>query len=566
MQNFLKGHAVVRDYFATKGVLLEMSGALWQKIPFQDEIPSGSLTLRTRVEVKDVPGPGQVRIAVRPLPGIEYRRVVPFSSTPEHEAKVLRRALNREGNSKRFVYSTVQGKRANLRRSIVVPRAFFTKNADAKSLGKGVGVVLLPRHFLTSEPAVSLGDLVTLGRKAKSAVTVADLETTEGSDSGILFYVPDLLEKIRTKTEEWWYHDRIEDIAKWQGSLLKLGMWESLSDGEIKWMEFFHKLYVTDGLEERAWDRLKNDGEVRERLTQRLKAGELHLPPGQEQSPGHRLPSDLNWEEMFENLLRQVDADYLLLGLDEKSRRTLDAAADQWAATVAEIPKREYWPSDKLDLCKVKELVSRELRGAFESHRDDEVQSWCHDALVSFSGNSKFVLRSVIENMQRMVLAGLPATPIAVESRNGTLRRWRALLRTILNARLVPSNSEKQCVYGVDFSDDESQLGADRKWRPSDLMLGSGADIGELCEMVRPLRGSVEVETYRAFFERVNQMEPEDVGLWQGVVDELNKKTPAFGWEVRVKKALKLCRSAKAHPASKPFTDDLFRKLCRLFA
>ncbi|MDR3405867.1 MAG: hypothetical protein P4L99_25505 [Chthoniobacter sp.] len=557
-QDFLKGHLVVHDYFAVKGALLEMSGGLWQKIPFQDEIPSGTLSLRTRVEIKDVPASGQVRLAVRPLPGIEYRVVVDCPGTPEDKAKVLRTALNREKRSKRLVYSSCQGARAKLRRSIIVPVDFFTGAAEAKSLGKGVGVVLLPRHFLTPEPAIPLQDLVALGQKAISGVTAADLETTGGRELGIALHVPKLLEAIRKKTEEWWYHDRIEDLGKWQVSLLKLSLWESLSDGEIKWMEFFQKLNVTAGLEEAAWERLKNNGEVRGRLKERIKGRELPLPLGKGQRAGGAEPPVLSWDEMFENLLRQVDADFLLLGLDEKTRRALDATAAQWAAAVAEIPMREFWPEGKLKLAKVKTLVSEECRDAFESHREDEVQSWCNDAWLSFADKGKFVLRMVIENMQRLVLHGLPAMPIAVESHGGILRRWERLLRKILNARLAPLKFEE-------FSDSRSQENYQSPQSRDNALYDNERGIEELSDMVRPLPYSSKMETYRIFFNRVRHKEAGDSDLWRFVIDELDEDLPGFGWRQRLNAALEICRGPSAKPTGKTLSRKLFVKLRRLF-
>jgi hypothetical protein len=245
-----------------------------------------------------------------------------------------------------------------------------------------------------------------------------------------------------------------------------------------------------------------------------------------------------------ENILKELDADFLLRILDRKTRARLEADAGQWAAACESVIAGKYWPDNKFDFSCVASIIDAGLRPAAVQHRK-EVESICNDARARFCRDKRFAIRSVMETMQRCVLHGLPPLAIAVASHKSILARWRAFLRSCLKKRLpeFEGNASRQDEY-----DDESgqdYLVGSATWDASseDGYFDSSTG-GEILEVVsRVLDGDCSEKVLLAFDELAREGSLKN---WRDALAELAETRSPGGAFKNIRSALALCRKSES--------------------
>ena len=104
--------------------------------------------------------------------------------------------------------------------------------------------------------------------------------------------------------------------------------------------------------------------------------------------------------EDFENILKQLDADYLLRSLSKATRKRLEKDAAAWARQCEEVVAAEYWPGNNLSLARVSFMVTSKLEPLINQHSEDVI-SICTDLRRRFCDDRRFVIRMLVETMQR---------------------------------------------------------------------------------------------------------------------------------------------------------------------
>ena len=276
----------------------------------------------------------------------------------------------------------------------------------------------------------------------------------------------------------------------------------------------------------------------------------------------------------FENILKQLDADYLIRSLDKATRNRFERDAKKWARECEKVIAAEYWPSGSLEADTVRSLVE-----ILNSLKDADFKNWWerNKAEVDLLGdkarrqflhsNSRFATRKLVETMQRCVLGRVPAVPLAVESTASVLRRWRALLRAILNRKLaaLKAREDKTTEAAVLDEGEPPEIHPDAdsyEELPVDKADAFDDDVKEICDLVRSLRQASE-NGFRRFFAFANKFGWQK---WRGAIRELDDAAPGGGWMKRISGALKLCRDKSENPAGGGPSKALLEKLRQLFA
>ncbi len=283
----------------------------------------------------------------------------------------------------------------------------------------------------------------------------------------------------------------------------------------------------------------------------------------------------------FENILKEVDADYLIRNLNGTVRRKFEADAKEWAKKCQKLICDKYWPKGELFLDKVRFSVGSEYEDLFDQNKDDAT-SICNDLLIRFSFGCRFVMRRVVENMQRGVLRGLPPTPLAVESEKSILSRWRSLLGEKLRRALPELNAEKLRTIVTDdpenlastkpekrimnrMGEARAHDSAESEEDLSNLAYGYVEAVpGEEPEMICKLLRSRDVASEtgcRKIFEFSHTLRR---AAWSAAMDELNDAQPGSQSTQRILQALKLCRDEK--PDDGGPSKQLLKELQRIFS
>jgi hypothetical protein len=241
-------------------------------------------------------------------------------------------------------------------------------------------------------------------------------------------------------------------------------------------------------------------------------------------------------EAAFLALLKNVDADFLLAGVDPVTRMRLDEAAEQWTIKVAEVVLNRYWPGNVLNIGKVKSLAPQQA-----SYSKEELEDLCTDALTTFRSGKKVVLRAAIENMQRAVLHDLPPVPVTIEPHRAIYKRWEALLRATLSRLSDPKTRGKVAFDDkIDYSDVSESDGR--------------TEAEEFVGLVRSIETDPRENSIREFFD-LSRDTPESVWTWVPfIIDdpELND---------RIAEAARLCRDFQGGDPSVPLKRALKRLL-----
>jgi hypothetical protein len=328
-----------------------------------------------------------------------------------------------------------------------------------------------------------------------SGGTDLKIDSFTGSDGdAVLFYAPAILTALGAAFEKDWYVDRLRYFSIWERKMMHHSRdrgGETVQDWIVSFMKFARQ----------------TDREVPE-----------------------------SSEAAFLALLKNVDADFLLAGVDPVTRMRLDEAAEQWTIKVAEVVLNRYWPGNVLNIGKVKSLAPQQA-----SYSKEELEDLCTDALTTFRSGKKVVLRAAIENMQRAVLHDLPPVPVTIEPHRAIYKRWEALLRATLSRLSDPKTRGKVAFDDkIDYSDVSESDGR--------------TEAEEFVGLVRSIETDPRENSIREFFD-LSRDTPESVWTWVPfIIDdpELND---------RIAEAARLCRDFQGGDPSVPLKRALKRLL-----
>jgi len=550
IQTCVKRHAIISEYFAIFGALFEMSSFLWRKLLYEDDIPFATISHRTRVEVVNYwPDRNLVRLSIEPLPEYVYPVEVPCQAAPNDLAKVIRKRLNDDTpEARKMIYST-RSHGMDLRPSVHLPQQFF-QNDNKVGTGDGFGVVLFPRHFLSHRPPVDLEQLVALAGNRDQDVWEETLSINSVDERCCIFYAPKVLVSISQGFEENRYGDGLRQLCELQGNLLKRSLDRETAEAD-SWIPHFLKtapdmptFYYFD---EACLGREGHPPEVEARFAHFIRSNTVPdaLRPPLDYRPRKRdhthrqstkETTELLWSynEQFNNLLRNMDADFLIIGFDADTKAALVHLATRWESAIERILKVEYWPEEQLDIDEVIKVVGQKrMKRFFECEND--VRIWVEQARLDFVRDSRYVVRSAVENMQRLVLGGYHPHPIFVETRSATLSRWKNFLGTILNTRLSGRENE--------IREEMNAMSSIEMFRRADL--ARNAEPEGVNEILEAINRALNVRPSRTalifFYHCARDYEDE---AWEQALDlENGASDPRLA--TRIRKAVTLCRNQK---------------------
>lgn len=553
-------NSAVRDYFSLQGVSLEMNRFLWDKIAYQDDIQFATISGSTRIDVKgSFPESKQVMISVRPLPEVAYNVVVSWPGPPGDLAKKARSKANKPA-TKRVLYTTRDRQVGDMRSSILLPAEYFL-GEETDPADKGVATTLLPRHFLTPVPPIALDKIAEIPQANQPSIEKRRLATERGVEECLVFSGSAILNEIRASFARNWYGDRFFEICDWQGELLRQVIVAERPD-QIGWLAMFQRLGpdapTFSYIEKADYARSDRPADVSKRIENVCR---LRTPVefGPDEGFTHNVGAvPYDSEIDFDNLLKNVDADFLLLGLDSSVRGALDAAADQWAEETRKIVEAEYWLGGCLRKSRVKAHLLSDVRSVFDA-RDDEVQSICQDALRAFSTNRKLVIRTALETMQRLALQGLRPQCVTIETRSATLARWRSLLKKTLNARLKSSEKGLPTTaleHVHEFSEERLPTDADESAEYESEV----REIQEVLEMLQEI--GPEERLLEEFFELACSA---GEAAWDDAITSVAKEQSYDEFKAVVERAIQACHGAENGGRSVQLSPVLRERLRELF-
>ena len=227
----------------------------------------------------------------------------------------------------------------------------------------------------------------------------------------------------------------------------------------------------------------------------------------------------------LQNLLKHLDADFLIRSLDAKTWQRFNSNALGWEKRCEEVIRARYWSDGSWNPKKVRCLAGENYMETFNRHEDEAI-SICQDELIRFVSRTKFAMRRLVENMQRCVLRGLPPVPIAVESESSILRRWRRLVRIKLNIRLASLMSEDSNTAEAGPPKKPAKKAGSDKGKSEQLDPSEEAAINEEVEVICSLLKSPKIassEGLKKFHELAHSIEGP---AWFTAMDELDQAEP----------------------------------------
>ncbi|MEO6846635.1 MAG: hypothetical protein ABI254_05215 [Chthoniobacterales bacterium] len=420
MEQWLKASVLAQSYFAYNGVLTEMKHTLWNKIAFQENVNFRLRPLRTKVEYKEDHKNNRLILQISPLPSVRYETSVTFekSATETAQAKKYCKAVRKLVANQQFVYSTrIKGEQTKNHDNC--PMRFFRNRTISRT-----PVVLLPRHFLTLEPLLPIEELIALAKDTSATVSYKKLSVNSVHLDVIIFFLPRLkaafLEKIRKKQ----YAMVLNKLDRCQLDLMEMDFRKSAQISGEKVSFTFKKFRAEKAKGESAWAEYR--GAV----------GHEEVLRSLNNFTSKAVIVSNTEIEIFDGMIQELDGDFFLNELDRDSRKDLDKEATDCANACDKVLASAYWPGGEFNLRKAIALVGANLR-ILATQYPDEIESCCIHTRAKFSTDRKWVVRKVIETMQRCALRKLESVPIAIETTNNILSRWRAFTRKEIRGKLV---------------------------------------------------------------------------------------------------------------------------------
>jgi hypothetical protein len=230
----------------------------------------------------------------------------------------------------------------------------------------------------------------------------------------------------------------------------------------------------------------------------------------------------------FEEMLSDLDADFLLCHLSSADRSLIDSQAAEWAAAV----QRFIQPLFDVDESSGRDRVIGSIEGTLRPQaaaRKSELRSWVFDTLQAFSRNNRRIIRQAIEVAQRCVIAGLPPIAIVVEPEETIIRRFAALLRRRVKSELMPRKFK--AIAPREFGDREGN------WEDN------AESVGDLLGLIIAFAG--QGTDRRLGEDFVLHAETADFKIWGDVLAELENLEDGEAMKAAVLEGLKICRSNK---------------------
>jgi|GEM_PF-2862373 len=661
----LKIHIALQDYITVQGILISMKSCLWSKIPYLNEVAFRTIPLTTRVKVVASRVPGFSKVMVTPMPGMEYQEWVEMKCPEKKFLNQLRQRLRSSKETKRFIYDARPPGSGGTRASITVP-ADFLIGKSSKGVGKGLGAVLLPRHFLAAEPEIALENLIALAAMTTEGASLSKSVTEIQGEAALVLHAPYILPSIRRNVEDSSYWEQLADLESWQSLLSKpeggdigaefdlflkfraeavleqdwydkmppsvdrlldleghdraaalcalmedeskqgrrspvtenelqellmkkvIPDWirQALSDPEIR-SDSLKSMsspdaYKNIALQSPALETILGGTTKEQKLTvdQSSKDGSAPAPDSLVRNTLKVFNSMLLEELMrrretkapdanrdLANILKELDADYIIRNLDSATWKRFRADAEAWAHKCQQIILEEYWSGSRPILGKWRVLIHDKQKMAFDRYQDEAASLGGQILTESIGRNTRFAMRRLIENMQRCVLRGLPPVALAVETVTSVMNRWRALLGARITGRLEELNSEdmqlratmspeKGCasnqtrggmhadaeISGDEVADEtEDFRGHVPTEAGTDDTTAFKDSVDAICDLLNSPDRSLE-NGCRKFFGLAHQF---GSSVWQVAIANMVDAEPDGGWKKLITEALTLCEPAK---------------------
>lgn len=299
-----------------------------------------------------------------------------------------------------------------------------------------VALIGLPRQFLTPPPPIPIADLAKLASKRDETnpMTLA----TEGKHARTLcFSCPTLIDAIKEAFENNEYGDSIAALQGWKK--------RTASNAGNPGQPPFGWLWdLVVGFPEIAPPFHFSDQELHGKILSPATLKRLNQSPVPELAvtvEGGVLRSDKNRypgydrQRMLENIYAELDADFLLRKIRDKTWSSLVTATTTLESLGREIIQAAYFPEKRLEIEKITEAIPRRLRELREKN-SAELPSWAYEAYQHFKPFPR-VLRRAVECAQRLVLAGLPPAAVAICPEEELLRSWKSYLGLHLTRKLL---------------------------------------------------------------------------------------------------------------------------------
>ena len=454
----------LRDFLALKGVLMGHNAMLARKISYHSSVKFATSSIATRVKVvKESKGTGVNTLLVFPLPECGYEINYTSTRNPEQVAKSLRRCLRR---SVRFVYEPSL---------YALSDAMPAQNQQLDDfLSECVAIdaprylTLLPRHLLRKNCTAVLTGLDW----KLNTLTKIELPGQDGKEAGAILDVSMVREALWNAFRENRIGDHVLRLAEWSNTLIGHSFLYRKRDA-LNWAR---EANVFPLLIPCFWWLPPNDAdqskdpEMIERLarfTTIAKPNEMMqsdtdglplLPEGSERvgvvrtsmgptklvesiDAAFRLNPELNAvleenaikyppqkfkrpidnDRAFSDVIRELDADYLISHLPATVRSELDEIVAKWTDHSAEVVAQKFWSGGHLNEPLLRAALPANVRPRVSPEHINDVAM---DALAQFRKGSARVLRWAIETAQRQIIAGRAPIFAVVETNSAIIRSW----------------------------------------------------------------------------------------------------------------------------------------------
>ena len=390
-----------------------------------------------------------------------------------------------------------------------------------------IPAVLFPRHFIVTPEKFQCSDDLIANEQLKEGVSLRECVMDGEPETCLILYTPSLIKALGRAYKSNYYGDEIHlvnmhlrrmatDLCHYEGKVEFSAVVLNPFELSRPWYWHLDREHPSaDGNDAQRWKAVDDfDAAWREG----------HIPSGPR-------PTTADAGQGFKDALRDLDADFLLLGLSSEERTHMDGLVAKWSEEVSKIVAQH---------CALGTIGSVAI-----------------GALEEFCRNSR-VDRKVIEVAQRYSLAGHQPLGLFLESKASLLRRWDYFLKAkrrwmqqtpaaavILNkcgAKEVaqsdppdePSGAEDPGYRDVDTPDFDEFDQSDDSDEP---------DPTEVDEMVALIRAFIQQPRNLNLAGRFDSKANEPgSGIWIGIYYKFKDETDGKRIANALPDALKICR------------------------
>jgi hypothetical protein len=419
-----RARCLMQRYFAMSGVLWGLRPTLWNSLAHNEEVSLGDLLLEPKSYFARIEETGRIEATVRMLPALGYSGLMPEGKSLE-ECEAYASSLRL---SPKVIYSS----RIAPVSCPYLPINWFTADSDQNDASAGWPVVLLPRHMLTPEPDAPPTDYASYTSENGQA------RERNGFD-GISIDCPDLEHEIRSAFKNGNYVQLLKNILKLRDSIGVLGP-QGKVDAEQQERAINEK-----------FDRPPFN-ELNARFMGGVQKGGGFIFGVRAFHPAIEIDDiagNLNSAEDYLKFLTQVDADFLLMGINPEVRQQIEEVVRQeYSERLANIIYSRFWGEDGVNAGFIENLLTESTRQRLRKDYGIETgqgmagplkdlgEDLCNDTLAKFSGNPRYPIRVMIENMQRCAVEVLTPIPVFFQDQRVIVKRWESYLRKALNGHI----------------------------------------------------------------------------------------------------------------------------------